>query len=411
MIMYPILEGLRIIEASSFVAAPSCGLYLRQLGAELIRVDAIDGALDGNRWPLAPNGSSLYWEGLNKGKKSVSIDLRAAEGRALLYHLIVSPGEQSGILLTNYPADGFLAYDKLRVHRPDLIVVRVMGRWNGGSGLDYTVNAAYGLPFVTGPAELGDRPVNHVLPAWDLLTGAYAAFALMAAIHHRSRTGEGQEVRISLEDIAVATLGNLGSIAETTLTGTDRPRSGNALYGAFGRDFTSSDGRRVMIVAITARQWTSLVEALDLAAPIASLERALGVSFTANEGARYVHRDHVDAIVEAAVSERIFESLAAAFDKAGVCWSPYNTLQEALVHEPACSTENPLLAEIDHPSGYRYPTPGAPVSFSALARQTPTPAPALGADGGEILSQILGLSPDRIAELTRNKIVGSRPGK
>lgn len=404
--MYSILEGLRIIEASSFVAAPSCGLYLRQLGAEVIRVDAVDGALDGQRWPVAPTGESLYWEGLNKGKKSVAIDLRAAEGRALLHDLIATPGETAGILLTNYPPEGFLAYEKLRSRRPDLIVVRVMGRWNGGSGLDYTVNAAYGLPLVTGPAELGDRPVNHVLPAWDLLTGAYAAFALMAALHHRARTGEGQEVRISLEDIAVATLGNLGSIAETIVAGADRPRSGNALYGAFGRDFTTADGKPVMIVAITQRQWTSLVQALNLASPVAALEGELGVSFAADEGARYVHRARVDAIVEDAVARCSLDSLTASFEAAGVCWSPYRTLQAALSQESACSAENPLLAEVTHPSGYRYPTPGAPVGFSALARQTPAPAPAFGADGGEVLAEVLGLSPDRIAELQRGNIVG-----
>ncbi len=92
------------------------------------------------------------------------------------------------------------------------------------------VNAAAGYPLMTGPVD-DDKPVNHVLPAWDLLTGAYAAFALMAAERHRGLTGAGQEVRVPLGDIAIATVGNLGQMAEVLIGGQDRPRVGNDLFG------------------------------------------------------------------------------------------------------------------------------------------------------------------------------------
>jgi 2-methylfumaryl-CoA isomerase len=404
--MYPLLEGLRIIEASSFIAAPSCGLYLSQFGAEVIRVDTIGGGLDAQRWPLAPNGASLYWEGLNKGKKSVSLDLRSPEGRDLLGALATAPGADAGILLTNFPADGFLSHDKLSQRRRDLIVLRLMGRSDGGSALDYTINSAYGVPWMTGPADLGDAPVNHMLPAWDLLSGAYAAFSLLAALRHRAKSGQGQEVRISLEDIAIAALGNTGVIAESTLNGHDRARIGNDLYGAFGRDFVTADNRRMMIVAITQRQWSGLVKALGIGAAVARLEQETGVSFAKDEGLRFIHRDRLNPIVAEAVAAQGYDALVQAFQANGVCWGPYRTLAEAIGSEEALSEHNPMLSMIAHRSGQSYLTPGAAAAFTGLSREAPGTAPALGEHTDEVLSAVLGLSSGAIASLHERGVVG-----
>ena len=116
--MYDLLKGFRIIEASSFVAAPSAGLYLSQLGAEVIRIDQIGGGPDFHRWPLSANGHSLFWEGLNRGKKSVALDLKSAAGREILVKLACAPGPRSGILLTNFPSHGFLSHENLCKTRP-----------------------------------------------------------------------------------------------------------------------------------------------------------------------------------------------------------------------------------------------------------------------------------------------------
>lgn len=121
-----------------------------------------------------------------------------------------------------------LAHDALAQRRSDLITVRAMGWSDGESGVDYTVNAGIGLPFMTGGAANGEEPVNHVLPAWDLLTGAYAAFLTLAAERERLRSGRGQEITVPLSDVALAALGHTGLIAEV-LHGCDRPRHGNAL--------------------------------------------------------------------------------------------------------------------------------------------------------------------------------------
>lgn len=405
--MYRILGGLRIIEGASFIAAPSCGLHLLQMGAEVIRFDDIAGGPDFHRWPLAPNGRSLYWEGLNKGKKSIAIDLRKPEGRELAVRLITAPGKQSGIFLTNFPEYGFLAHEKLAALRPDLITLRVMGWADGTPAVDYTVNSAVGVPAMTGPVG-GIAPVNHVLPAWDLLAGAYGAFALLALERQRALTGHGGELKLPLSDLAIASLGHLGQIAEVVVSGEDRPRMGNDLYGAFGRDFETADHGRVMIVALTPRQWSGLVAALDLGEDVAAIERDLGISFGEDAGLRFVHRNRLFPLIEAAMRLRKMEELPALFNPAGVCWGPYQTLKAALAGDPRFSVDNPILHPVDHASGHRYLTPGAAASLSGTPRGEPKRAPFLGENTDEILSDILGLSDTDIAGLHDRHVVANR---
>ena len=138
------LEGLRVVEGSAFVAAPLGGMTLAQLGADVIRFDAIGGGLDSRRWPLTREGRSLYWAGLNKGKRSIAVDLRRPEGRELVAGLVTAPGEDGGILLTNLPLRGPLAYEELRASREDVIVLSIIGHHDGGIALDYTVKRTLG---------------------------------------------------------------------------------------------------------------------------------------------------------------------------------------------------------------------------------------------------------------------------
>ena len=413
--MYQLLRGMRVVECASFIAAPSCALHLQQMGAQVIRIDPIGGGPDAHRWPLSANGSSLYWEGLNKGKLSIAVDFASPEGRALVAQLVCAPGEGGGLFVTNFPADGFLSHERLSQGRADLITTRIMGWADGTPAVDYTVNAAIGVPYMTGPvtgavtstmtcAAEPPEPVNHILPAWDLLAGAYAAFALLAAERHRQATGQGQEVRVPLSDIAIASLGHLGQIAEVH-SGTDRPKMGNTLFGAFGRDFKTADGKRLMVVAITPRQWTGLVKSLDLGAVMAGIEAALGVSFRHDEGLRFVHRDVLTPLVEAAIARRNADVLGAVFDANGVCWGPYHTLKSALAEEPRLVSANPLFSPVTHPSGLTYPTPGAAASFSQIERANATRAPRQGEHTDQVLAQLLGLSNTQIGQMHDHGLV------
>ena len=404
--MYELLKGLRVVEASSFVASPSAGLYLAQMGAEVIRVDQIGGGPDFRRWPVSAEGASFYWEGLNKAKKSVAVDLKSPKGREIVQRLATAQEKNAGLFVTNYPVDGFLSYERLKALREDVIVARIMGNADGSPALDYTVNCAVGIPQMTGPASLGDAPVNHVLPAWDLLAGAYAAFSLLAAERRRRETGQGGEIRLPLADLAIASVANLGQIAEVLYQNADRPRLGNDVYGAFGRDFQTKDGARVMIMALTARQWTDLVKRLDLAEDIAALENALGVSLAESEGVRFEHRDAIAAIVAERAAKRTLAELTAMFEGTGVCWGPYQSLRQA-ADDPTLVRANPVFAEMTNPSGFSYPTPGAAATLVNEARRAPAPAPRLGADTDKVLSSVLGLSAQEIAELHDEGVVAS----
>jgi 2-methylfumaryl-CoA isomerase len=389
--MYPLLNGLSIIEASSFVASPTAGLYLAQMGAEVIRVDQIGGGPDFNRWPKADNGASLYWENLNRAKKSVALDLTRPEAGEILQELAAKTGQ----FLTNFPVDGFLSHEKLAAKRHDMITVRVMGMADGGPALDYTVNAAVGFPDLTGP---GPEPVNHVLAAWDLLTGAYSAFAMMTALHHRTATGFGQEVRVPLSDVAIGTAANLGMLAEVLDTGDNRERLGNSVYGAFGRDFMTKDGVRVMIMAITPRQWTGLVSVLGIAPEVALIEAQRGVSLAKDEGLRFTHRDVLFPLVEAKVALWNYADLKAALDAVGGCYGAYQTIKDA-ARDPVLVGNNPMFSMAANPSGLSYPAAGSLASIPQLDRAPPQSAPKLGAHSNEILERVLGLSSGQIAVL------------
>ncbi len=405
--MYPILQGMRIVECASFITAPSCSLHLLQLGAEVIRIDPIGGGPDFHRWPLAPDGSSLYWEGLNKGKRSVAVDFASPEGRELVAALVCAPGDGGGLFVTNFPAEGFLSDARLRPNRADLITARVMGWADATPAVDYTVNAEVGIPLMTGPAD-GSGPVNHVLPAWDLLTGAYAAFALLAAERHRRATGQGQELRLPLSDIAITTLGHLGQIAEVGHGG-DRPKMGNELFGAFGRDFETADHARLMVVAITPRQWTGLLAALGLADAVAAIEAAIDVSFASDEGERFRHRALLTPLVEAAIARRDAANLGRDFDANGVCWGPYRTLQAAIADDPRLVGANPIFSTVAHPSGQRYPTPGAAVTLSNAERADAGRAPRLGEHTDQVLAELLGMSDGQIGWLhDSGRVAGPR---
>lgn len=392
-----ILQGLRVVEGSAFVAAPLGGMTLAQLGADVIRFDPIGGGLDYHRWPVTADGASLFWAGLNKGKRSIAVDLRAPRGQELLTQLITLPGPDSGIFSTNFPARGWLSYDALRAHRDELIMVNLTGRRDGGSEVDYTVNPALGFPQITGdPAT--PAPVNHVLPAWDALAGNMLAVAMLAAERHRMRTGAGQLVTLALKDVGLAMLGHLGMLAEVAVTDRDRTRHGNYLFGAFGRDFVTADHHRVMVVGLTDLQWSTLCKATDITASIDALGARLGLDLS-REGDRFEAREEIASLLTPWFAARSFADVATALDAHRVTWAPYRTVREALMHDADLSASNPMFAEVDQPGIGRYIMPGSPLAFGAVGRVPVRAAPRLGEHTDEILLELLGLSESAVGAL------------
>ena len=402
--MADILRGLRVIEGSAFVAAPFAGMTLAQLGADVIRFDRLRGGLDYHRWPVTSEGDSLFWAGLNKGKRSLAIDMTTPEGQEIVTELICAPGPGNGIFLTNLRVRGWMDYAHLKSHREDVILVTVLGTRDGGPAVDYTVNPALGFPYATGP-EGSDEVVCHTLPAWDCITGQTAAIGLLAAERHRRLTGEGQEVDIALKDVGLAMLGNLGIVGEVLVNGENRPKYGNSLYGAFGENFLTADDRRVMVIGLTRRQWDLLCRCTGLKEELDALSRRLGLDFDA-EGDRFTARKEIAAVFEPWFAARKVEDFASLFDEAGVTWSVFQTFEEVVRTDPGCSPDGPLYSMVDQPGIGTYPAPGTPLEFSAVPRTEPTRAAVLGEHTDEILSTLLGLSSREITHLHDQGIVG-----
>ncbi len=395
--MTPVLEGLRIVEGSAFVAAPLGGMTLAQLGADVIRFDNMGGGLDFNRWPVTGEGVSLFWTGLNKAKRSIQVDLRSPEGRELITELITAPGDEGGIFLSNFPETGWLSDEALRAHREDLIYMNIIGNPDESTAVDYTVNPSSGFAMATGPT--GSRmPTNHVLPAWDTATGLTTALGLLAAERYRARTGEGQLVKVSLTDVAFAMVANLGYLAQAQLLREDRDPVGNDLYGAFGRDFATRDGRRVMVVAISYRQWTSLAEATEIAEHLPAIENALDVDLS-KEGDRFAARDAISAFIAPFIARHDLEDLRDIFDQHGVCWGPYQTFRQLVEDDPRCSVENPMFAMVDQPGVGRVLAPRSPLDYHGVERGPSAPAPKLGEHTDEILLEVLGRSSAEVGKL------------
>jgi len=385
------LAGVRIVEISSFVAVPLAGMTLAQMGAEVTRVDPIGGAADYRRWPLTDDGESIYWAGLNKGKRSVAADMRSPDGQDLVQRLIAG----SGVLITNVAGRQWHSYEALTRLRPDLIHVEVSGRADGGTGVDYTVNAAIGFPMVTGPAELS-TPVNHVLPAWDVTCGIYTALAVVTAVRHRDATGQGQRISIPLENVALATAGNLGFLTEVMINGTARQRIGNSVYGQYGQDFTSSDGASFMIVALTGRHFRDLTELTGSTKAVAALAETLGSDF-ADEGQRYEHRDALFGLFNEWFSRHTAQEVTDALSASSVLWDRYRTFEEAARGDRV--TNNPMFTALDQPRIGEYLAPGLPMSIGGVYPAAAV-APALGDDTAAVLDEWLGLSAEDIARLT-----------
>ena len=255
--------------------------------------------------------------------------------------LVTAPGDEGGVLLTNIGTP-WLSHESLAALRADVVTCTIQGNADGSTAVDYTVNCATGYPAMTGDFDAPvndvlpawdiaagggslDAPVNHVLPAWDIACAFQAAFAVVAAVDRRRRTGEGAGLELALSDVAFSTLSHLGVMTEAELLGQERPSIGNHIYGAFGRDFGTADGKRVMVAAISAGQWKSLMRACGAEREIAALESSMQRDFS-READRYDARDAIAALFEPWFAARPLQEIGKSSTRiasAGACIAAY----------------------------------------------------------------------------------------
>lgn len=391
------LAGMRIVELSSYVATPFCGLVLRQLGAEVVRVEQLGGAPDRTRMPRAKNGTSLYWLGLNGGKRDLAVDLASDSGREIVADLIA----ESTIVVSNTDRHPGLSHAELSERVPGLISVLLTGTRRGGNGVDYTVQASTGFPLVSGP-ENAAGPTNATVPAWDLAAGLYLATGLLAAVHERDRTGKGQQVRLGLEDVALATGGMLGMLTEAQLNPNPRGAGGNYVYGSFGRDFLAGDGTRFMLVVLTASHWRKLVAATGLAEIVAGIERGLGEDL-ADEAARYRNRAVLAGLLERWFAERTWDEIEPVLAATRVLVERYRSFDDLAANGAEALREYALFERLEHPELGSWYAPGSPLLMGDRAAG-PALAPVVGQDTDAVLAE-LGWSAARIAEARDRGVV------
>ena len=368
-----LLEGLRVVEFSRLIAAPFCGLTLADLGADVVKVEP-PGGDDTRTFPPVDGhgGESAYFEALNRGKRSVVLDLADADGAEAARRLV----ERADAVVENLGGAaarlGF-GYDDAARANKRLVWCSVtgLGTGRGGRALDPSLQASMGLMALTGDSS--GPPLRVPVPVVDLMTGMYAAQSVLSALWHAERSGEGAFLDCALLDSA-ATLTSLPALL--ALRGSEPPRRlGSESYLVVpSAVYAASDGEHVQIVALSERHWEALCTALDR-------REWLDDPLTARNEARVANRGLVNERIGAAIAARPADDWVERIGRAGGLCERVREVEEAWA--------DPLLAE----RGLIGTTPeGAALPLVSLARAADPdalrPAPALGEHTDVVLREL-----------------------
>ncbi len=403
------LDGVRVLDLSRILAGPSATQLLGDLGADVIKVERPGRGDDTRGWgpPYAEDaaggrGPSTYFLSANRNKRSIAIDLASDDGARLVARM----AERADVLVENYKVGDLarrgLDHASLRGRCPGLVYCSITGFGQTGprsteAGYDFVAQALAGIMSLTGEPER--EPVKVGVGIADLMCGMYATTAILAALRHRDRTGEGQHLDIALYDTTVAWLANEG----TSWLTTHRPpaRRGNA-HGAIVpyRVFRTSDGFVVLAVGNDG-QFQKLCELVGEPAV------AQDPRFATND-ARVRHRDACDTAVAAWMRARTTDAWVALLSAAGVPCSPVRTLDQVFAdpHTQARGMEigipDPTLARAE------VRLLGNPIHASATPPTYRRPPPRVGEHGREVLEE-LGLETAEIDGLLARGVVSLTP--
>ena len=400
------LAGVKVLDISTYVAGPSCAMTLSQLGAEVTRIDPPGGASDTRRLPFSAMGRSIYWATLNRGKRSIEVNTRNPQGQELVGKLLAGQGPEGGIVVTNTVGHSGVSYDELKAWREDLIMIHILGHADGRPAVDYTINSEVGFPLITGSAD-DTRPVNHVLPAWDLLAGLQGVIAVLSALKVRERTGKGQYITVSLADVAATTAANLGMVAEVVINNEPRQRDGNYTFGLYGHDFKTADGGHVMTILLTPKHWYTMVELTGTRDAFAGLSVSMGLDFD-DEVTRYRYRRVSSALFGPWFEQRSFAEATRALAEAKILWGPYRTVEDFVRSPESPLAKSGLFEDVYFPEIGTVHTPRAVLRFDEDVVSVPRAknSPGVGTETNEVLHEDLGLDDEAIAALRAAGVIG-----
>ncbi len=412
------LSHLRVLDLSRVLAGPWSSQLLADLGAEVIKIERPGGGDDTRGWGppwLAPKdggepdgqgaaderGESAYFLSCNRGKRSVAVDMATAEGQAIIHDLAA----RSDVVLENFKVGGLkkygLDYDSLKAVKPDLVYCSITGFGQDGpyakrAGYDVMIQAMGGLMSLTG--EPDGMPMKAGVAFIDLFTGLYATVAILAALAHRDRTGEGQHVDMALLDVQVAVLANQGM--NYLVSGTPPKRHGNAHPNIVPyQAFATQDGHMILAVGNDGQfaRFCALAGRPEVGAD----------SRFATNPARVAHRADLVPIVADIMARRTTADWVAALEAEGIPCGPINTLDQVFA-DPQVRHRG-LRHTLPHPTAGSVDVVRCPIRYSDAASQTEVPPPLLGQHTAQVLSDLLGVTDDRLRDLEAAGIVAAPP--
>jgi formyl-CoA transferase/CoA:oxalate CoA-transferase len=394
------LEGLRVLDLSRVLAGPFCSMQLADLGAEVIKIEHPQEGDDTRRFgPPFLNGESAYFMSINRGKRSVSLDMKKPEARELLWELAL----RSDVLLENFRPGtlerlGFGA-EALLARNPRIIIASISGYGQTGlrefvekPGYDLVVQGISGIASLTGDPE--GPPYKLGVSIADLAAGLYALIGILSALHVRHRTGRGQCVDVSMLDGTISLLTFQAGIYFAS--GIVPRRMGNAHPTICPYEtFEASDGF-FNLACGNDSLWRSFCRATGRA------DLAEDAAFATNPG-RVRHRDRLFPSLQEMFRTKPVAHWVSLLDEAGVPCGPILGVDGALQHPQLAARE--MIVELEHPRAGRLRMPGTPIRFSDTTAKPSAPPPLLGEHTDEVLREVLGLDDGRIAELRRKGVV------
>lgn len=393
-----VLKNIRILDLSRFLAGPLCGMILADMGAEVIKIEPPEGAVD-RRWGiLGPDGETLTYKILGRNKKSITLDLSHEKGMKILDELV----KLSDVVLHNFPPGTTLGdkltFEKLSGLSPAIIVAVVSGYGLNGPEaqnvcFDFVAQARAGAMVLNGFPS--NPPIKTTVPYVDCSSGITAALGILLALYHRVKTGKGQLVDIALFDIASFITQNVGALLYYKVYGEIRKQFGNFGFASFMTCLKAKDGQ-VMVVASSDDIWERFVRAIDR-------EELCTDPHCKNDMQRSLNAAFIDPIVQDWAREKTADEIIDTLQAARVACAKVNTVDK-LLNDPQ-SIAREMVVNVEYPVLGEIPIPGIPIKLSLSSGHIKTLAPKVGEHNEEIYCGLLGFKSDDYNRLREEVVI------